>query len=563
MASFTLQSLLDKAKTSQMSAEGINNLRADILAGKFDAMAKNEGIDLEPFKNANGKKTVATPGFLTKGAASIEQQTTDSGLKEKAQNLQVGMTTDINSSKPVVNTDEQIRQETLKNLRPEVTGNKTIDALIGPISTPISQLIGGVKEVGKMAAGGASLFERASNTVMPEKLGTGSGGLFSPKGQTFGEKIMPSLESSNTTEKQGALVADLAAFVGGGEAASALTARSLSALEGTELGAKILSKLPGVTPTAISSLAQGAAATGVAGTQSGKIGKSELTTGAITAAFPWLSLGASKVLDPKSLMYKALGLTKSQQTTLNETLKGSEYEDLADFALKNKLIGGREDFVTQADDLFDAATSSKKELLQNVTETVPNNYDNAFQYLRNTYGVQGQENALARIEELAAKPQLSAVELDEVRQMIDFSMPAKAYTGMEPVKVQGIQNLVDPMRETLANLDKTGTLRSTNKEIQALYKLIPYLKNSTNSSVVRQLMFRNIGRALTLGPVALLTGGVPQGVAVAFGLADAATDIPIVSSYLAQLLSSGVKLPEFLTQLVKAALQETTQKVTS
>lgn len=99
----TLKEKIDAARTGQLSQEGAEKLKQMILSGRLDAMAQQEGIDLEPFKNQHGKKTVETPDFLKRAGASIEAQTTDAATKEKAQNVQVGMTTDVNP--PTTSTD--------------------------------------------------------------------------------------------------------------------------------------------------------------------------------------------------------------------------------------------------------------------------------------------------------------------------------------------------------------------------------------------------------------------------------------------------------------------------
>ena len=55
----TLKEKIDAARTGQLSQEGAEKLKQMILSGRLDAMAQQEGIDLEPFKNQHGKKTLS------------------------------------------------------------------------------------------------------------------------------------------------------------------------------------------------------------------------------------------------------------------------------------------------------------------------------------------------------------------------------------------------------------------------------------------------------------------------------------------------------------------------
>lgn len=142
----TLKDAILSAQNGTLPKDKADQLKQMILSGKMDAIAQKEGIDIEPLKNAGGKRTVATPDFLKKGAASIEAQTTDAPTKATAQNLQVGMTTDIAPAQPI---EKPAEIQKLTPFNPLAPGQNVIEQA----ASGIKDIGGGLWETAKEMVG--------------------------------------------------------------------------------------------------------------------------------------------------------------------------------------------------------------------------------------------------------------------------------------------------------------------------------------------------------------------------------------------------------------------------
>lgn len=276
-------------------------------------------------------------------------------------------------------------------------------------------------------------------------------------------------------------------------------------------------------------------------------------------AAPVVSKGVGLALrpfKPEALMGKALGFTKTQIRNLDKiATQNKTYRGIKDFALKQGLEGSREDMAIQIGDRFIKATEAKPELLSNITQPIKNTFKGAFDYLRKTYATPGQEAALKEVELLAKKKFLTAVELDRTRYLIDKSLPSGAYRGAEPVRVEGIQNLVDPMRRALEKMDKTGTIKIVNQDIRILYDMVKAMEHAQSGSAGSQALWKTMQRMITFGGGATLAG-TPIA-SIPFIVFGAAADFPQVSSWLAQRLRGiKVKMPQGIPDNIKKALRE-------
>jgi hypothetical protein len=341
---------------------------------------------------------------------------------------------------------------------------------------------------------------------------------------------------------------------------------------------KYLSKSPkfikGLLATLSGAAAEGTTAAGVSSIQQGEINKQSLVTGGVGAAFPLMGgmlkpllKGIGSAISPSNLMRKAMGITGATYDKIDNIAKqGKYYSDLPDFAFKKGIKGSPDDMIQQVDDLWEKTRTYKGNLFKNVTKTIKNDYKNIFNYLKNEYkGLLGQEDVFKEINILSKKNYLTASELEKVRFLMDETMPLSAYTTKSRPAVKGIEKTTDKLRETLASLDKTGTLKQTNNDIRILYKLMETLPKSANKSVINKLLGRTALRILSLGVPAAASGNmIAKAAALIAGLTGAATDIPIVSSNLAGILqkTQGSGILPLAGQTIKSATTRTLPELT-
>jgi len=314
------------------------------------------------------------------------------------------------------------------------------------------------------------------------------------------------LAPTNTPQKIGGFLEQTAEFLTplglGGKAVKGAELASTAVKTAPSL-MKTLTKLGSKVAPVIKDVAQQST---IAAAQEGDVNSTVGLTAGLTAAIPGLTGAVRAFGSPTRLMGKALGFTKSQVTKLSAAAKKAGYNGIEDFALTKGVQGSKEDIATQIDDLFETAISSKKDLLSNIKLSVKNKYDDLFTYLEGAYATNFKNPISQEIALLKNKAQLSAVELDRLRYLADKTLPTKAYSGAEPHKIELVQGIIDPVRKTLAGLDKSGTIRQANSEIQVLYGLIPAIANSQSSNLVNQILFRNLYRG---GGAMMLGGAIP------------------------------------------------------
>ena len=113
-------------------------------------------------------------------------------------------------------------------------------------------------------------------------------------------------------------------------------------------------------------------------------------------------------------------------------------------------------------------------------------------------------------------------------------LPSGAYQGAEKPVVKAIEKNIDPIRRTLAEMDKTGDLRKVNTDIRLLMKLIGgkekgFLTKAAEKDILSQIFTKG---TVTAGAASLLPG-VGQFITPIAG-AEAITSIPQVSAPLAR-----------------------------
>lgn len=234
--------------------------------------------------------------------------------------------------------------------------------------------------------------------------------------------------------------------------------------------------------------------------------------------------------------------------------------------------------VDKVQDLFEQSKEIKTDLLKNIDTRTNNNFDDLFEYLKKTYDTPGNQSTLSEIDRLSKRMNFSAEELGKVLKLGDSSLPRGAYSGMEPVRTEGIQNLLDPIRSRLIEIDPTGTLKKLNLNKSILSglgsptkDLTSALTQSSQRSLGRQMAFRGAeGGAMMAGASMVpVVGQIAGGIAGANAVVDALTSIPQVSSSIAKLglgikqlkeaanatsgLGSGNKLLDYLVNFVRTA----------
>lgn len=327
--------------------------------------------------------------------------------------------------------------------------------------------------------------------------------------------------------------------------------------------------------------------TGLKAAESGRLPTpGEAATGLV---FDTAMLGLSKLISrfsPENMINKASGLTPTQRKNISDQIARFTdpktgkpfYDNIDDFLLKNDITGSREQMVDKVQDLFEQSKEIKTDLLKNIDTRTNNNFDDLFEYLKKTYDTPGNQSTLSEIDRLSKRMNFSAEELGKVLKLGDSSLPRGAYSGMEPVRTEGIQNLLDPIRSRLIEIDPTGTLKKLNLNKSILSglgsptkDLTSALTQSSQRSLGRQMAFRGAeGGAMMAGASMVpVVGQIAGGIAGANAVVDALTSIPQVSSSIAKLglgikqlkeaanatsgLGSGNKLLDYLVNFVRTA----------
>lgn len=421
--------------------------------------------------------------------------------------------------------------------------------------------VGAAKGLGSTIAGASALGEKMLLDPIsrlagrePEKVKLGT---------ELQEKV---LKPEGTAQKIGFGAEQLAEFFVPG-AAPAKVAQTVS--RSAKL-AKVAEEVPGLLRagralgrTAVRSGVEAGVVGGQTAIQTG--GDKEATEraaigGAVAAPILKTVGAAGKLLtsEPERLMGKALGFTKSQVRNLDKLASENKaYKGIKDFALKHGFGGSREQMAQQIDDRFVEMTGgSKPEVLAAITDMVPNDFKSAFAHLKSVYDVPGQEKVLSEINELSAKKSLTAAELDRVRSLMDNSLPTGAYKGAEPVKTEGLQNLIDPMRRTLEKLDKSDTIKRVNQDIRILYQMKKAIEHSKSGGVEGAAAFRTLMRGGATQVLTALGVPLPAIATVPYVVYQGATDFPQVASYIAQKLNGAQpKMPENIPLLLRKAIE--------
>jgi hypothetical protein len=358
----------------------------------------------------------------------------------------------------------------------------------------------------------------------------------------FQERVEEFIKPSGEAQETGKVIGDIAQwFIPGFEAAkeaSTLAKIGTGAVKGILLG----------------------------GAQSGSATSAEALLGAgIGAAAPIAAKGISKILDAKQLIKKALGLTSTQIVQLDKiaktvTIKGKPvYEDVGQWALNKGFKGSREEMIDKAANLWDEATNLKVDIVKAVKEVTPNNFSELTDYLMQKYSVPGQKKALAEITSLAKKTELTAEELEKIRYYADKSLPKGAYKGAEPISTEGIENLIDPIRNRLEILDSSGKMKAANTDIRLLYKLVGNDTGFLNKAAQRAgiaATAKGIGTAMATGVGYAIHPALGKAIGMLGGIDTFLQALPQVSSTLAQNLKNipVEKSAAFLQDFIKGAL---------
>lgn len=360
---------------------------------------------------------------------------------------------------------------------------------------------------------------------------------------------------------------------------------------GAKIGAKIASPLVNYLGTG-SKTAQTAgnilgfgskslgATTGITGVSEGRLptGK-EATVGLLIDA---ITLGASKMLDPKRLKQKAMGISPDREKSLNKIVRSVKdtkgkpvYNDIQDFAIKNDITGNRDEMVERTKELFDKATESKPKVLASIKQKFPNNYEKLLDKIAVKYADFIDDSSYQRIDALKNKATLSAVELDEIRALADDVLPQGSYRGAEPAATADLQKAIDSIRKTLGEADSSGKLKMDNLFKRLLYadssptkSLSSALESASKKSVFGASAFRGAttgGTAYALsalpviGPLAAKAGALVGGMEVL-------TSIPQVASLLGAINKggrAGKVAQDQLAPILKSILQSAQQKPTN
>jgi len=343
------------------------------------------------------------------------------------------------------------------------------------------------------------------------------------------------------------------------------------------------------TGIAAKAITQATVAGATTAASEGKIGPEAAISAGIAGAFPIVggvfkkSLGA--LFGKSKLIQSATGLTRTVASKADDVAQSNirvggkvqkAYNSIDDFLVDEGFFAKgmqttRGDMLQHADDLLATAKASKKEVLSDITAKISSkrvpDFKKLTTQLKDAYkGILGQEQAFKRINEIAAKKSLTAVDLDDLRRLADDLLPRGAFSGAEPIKVKGLEKTIAPLRKLISGLDQTGAIQRDNVRIRVLSQLLGIGKQSNPLKIAAEKdPGFNIARDLIIGgaaggSAALIPGGqVVAPLIAGAGIAKAVTENPSVASGLVNLLTkfTGKTItPDIIQNILRAAAIE-------
>jgi len=313
-----------------------------------------------------------------------------------------------------------------------------------------------------------------------------------------------------------------------------------------------------------------------AATQEGKVGSEAAVAATLGGGFSLAGSGLGKMLSKGRMVKKATGLTPTALRNADDIVKtkigvggkvAKAYDDVDDFLIKEGffkkgLKSTRDDMVEHAQNVLKGAKSSKKDVLSKIVAKVPRKKVPKFKELVNKLieenkNVLGRESAFKRLNEIAHKKTLTAIDIDDVRKMADDFM----FSTSKTESAAGIREVLKPIRKMLGKLDTTGTIQRDNIKIRAMSELLGIGKKSNPLATAAQrdpsfsIMSRLLGGAGAGATAGLL--GVPgvAPIAAGIGALEATTSSPaIASAIVKQLSKEGIKTtPKVIMDLLRAA----------
>lgn len=311
---------------------------------------------------------------------------------------------------------------------------------------------------------------------------------------------------------------------------------------------------------------EGLTSAGVSALQAGELNRNVAWTGALGAALPMVGKAIGSYLSPQRLMGKAVGLPAAQINKLDDIAKTTnrstgkpDYTGFKDWALQKFNAGSRQAMADQADDLYKNTLRSKADILKLIKNKAPNEYSNLLDFLASKYSTIGNEGILKEIIKLKTFENLTVSQLDRIRFLADNVLPRGAYSGAEPAATEGLQRIINRLRDTVAGFDKTGQIAKQNTDIRILHKLITgteqWLKKAAKKEVLSSAGVKGV---LGSGATYLTSLLVPQAAPAmaALGASEMALSFPQVSSTIARTIARGGKYQKplrGLTEILKAA----------
>lgn len=425
------------------------------------------------------------------------------------------------------------------------TGDVAADLAIGVGKSGVSTLRG-ASSLGERAIKGIGRF--AVETVTPEKYEKQAVkfmGYEAPE-QTAAEQLIPEswVTPENTAQSIGMFAGDVAQFLIPGGAIM----KGEKAISGIAQATKYGKYAPKAVDLFTRAGLEAGVGAGMSAVKAGKVDESAAWGAAIGAAMPFAGAALKKAgqyISPKNLISRAMGLPPGQKANVNkiaQTLDNTGkqiYDDIDDFALKNRLVGDRDAMVQQGKQLMADAKLDKSSIFKNSTETVPNKYGQLIDTIKKEYSYPGLEDKLDELIKIGKSKKLTAGQLERLRYLADDVLPSGAYMDATPLKTEGLQKMIDPIRRTLEAMDETGTLRKVNTDIRILHKLIGpkgILTAASQKSVAGSTAFRG----MTTGITSMVAGAIfPPGAMLLKGAAmlDTILSVPQVASNLAVIMN--------------------------
>jgi len=326
-----------------------------------------------------------------------------------------------------------------------------------------------------------------------------------------------------------------------------------------------------------------AEAAGITAFQEERVGKEAATAAVIGGGLPLLGAPLKKFLGMKRLINKATGLTPTVTRNADEiakipikvgTKKQKAYDNIGDFFVKEGffqkgLQTTRDDMVDHARLVLDRARATKKHILSAIesridVKRIPRFKALTKELIKRNKGILGQEETFTRLNQIAKKKRVTANDIDDVRRFADDFM----FNTSDTEAAAGIRNTLKPIRNTLADLDRTGTIQKDNLKIRVLSELLGVGTKTNPFATAAQrdptfsVMSRLVGGAgagVTAGLIPGLQALAP--IAGIVGATEAAVSHPQIASALikkftqAQALPSAVrKGTELLPRIAKGAL---------